>query len=84
MDAHSKWPEVIPMSSTTAQHTIDALVAVFSHYGLPDQLVSDNGPQFIPKKVTQFLKRNGIKHILSPAYHPSSNGLAESFVQTFK
>ena len=38
VDAHSTWPEVIQVSSTTAQHTSDALVAVFSHYGLPHQL----------------------------------------------
>ena len=52
VDAHSKWPEVIVMSSTTAQHTIDALS---SHYGLPDQLMSDNRPQFTSDAFSQFL-----------------------------
>ena len=50
---------------------------MFSHFGLPDQLVSDNGPQFTSDEFTQFLKRNGIKHILSAPYHPSSNGQAD-------
>ena len=84
VDAHSKWPEVITMSSTTSQHTIEALRSVFSRFGLPDQLVSDNGPQFTSEEFAQFLRRNGIRHILSAPYHPSSNGLAERFVQTFK
>ena len=84
VDAHSKWPEVIVMSSTTAQHTIEALRSIFSHFGLPEQLVSDNGPQFTSDEFAEFMKGNGIKHILCSPYHPSSNGLAERFVQTFK
>ena len=84
VDAHSKWPEVITMSSTTSQHTIDALRALFSHYGFPEQLASDNGPQFTSDEFSEFMKEHGIKHILSAPYHPSSNGLAERFVRTFK
>ena len=84
VDAHSKWPEVVTMSSTTSQLTIDVLRSLFSRYGLPEQLVSDNGPQFTSEEFAQFTKMNGIKHILCAPYHPSSNGLAERFVQTFK
>ena len=46
VDAHSKWPEVIDIPSTTAARTIEALRSIFASYGLPLQLVSDNGPQF--------------------------------------
>ena len=84
VDAHSKWPEVIPMSSTTAPKTIAALQSLFAKYGLPEQLVSDNGSQFTSEEFAHFMKANGIKHIHSAPYHPSSNGLAERFVQTFK
>ena len=84
VDAHSKWPEVIPMSSTTAPKTIAALQLLFAKYGLPEQLVSDNGSQFTSEEFAHFTKANGIKHIHSAPYHPSSNGLAERFVQTFK
>ena len=77
VDAHSKWPEVITMPSTTSQATIEALQSVFSRFGLPDQLASDNGPQFTSVEFALFLKQNGIKHIRSAPYHPSSNGLAE-------
>ena len=44
VDAHSKWPEVIPMKSTTATATIQELRRLFASYGLPEQVVSDNGP----------------------------------------
>ena len=43
MDAHSKWPEVVIMSSTTSQKTIEVLRSMFARHGLPEQLVSDNG-----------------------------------------
>ena len=84
VDAHSKWPEVIQMSSTTSFKTIEALRSIFAKYGLPEQLVSDNGPQFTSEEFAHFMKVNGIKHIRSAPYHPSTNGLAERFVQTFK
>ena len=46
VDAHSKWPEVIQMPSTTSSKTIEALRNLFAKYSLPEQLVLDNGPQF--------------------------------------
>ena len=84
VDAHSKWPEVIQMASTSAEQTIIALPRLFATYGLPLQLVSDNGPQFTAVEFQHFLKGNGVKHIRCSPYHPSSNGLAERFVRTFK
>ena len=84
VDAHSKWPEVIPMKSTTASSTIRVLRSLFSKYGLPHEVVSDNGPQFVAEEFAEFLKKNGIKHIKSAVKHPASNGEVERFVQTFK
>ena len=84
VDAHSKWPEVVEMSNTTAQKTIDELRKLFAAYGLPEQIVTDNGPQFTADEFTHFLKENGVKHIRCSPYHPSSNGAAERFVKTFK
>ncbi|KAK7882126.1 hypothetical protein WMY93_028300 [Mugilogobius chulae] len=84
VDAHSKWPEVHIMDSTTSSKTIQVLRGLFSRYGIPHILVSDNGPQFCSEEFSMFLKSNGVKHIRSAPYHPASNGLAERFVQTFK
>ena len=84
VDSHSKWLEVIEMKSTTATATIKELRRLFATYGLPEHLVSDNGPQFTSADFAEFMKVNGIKHIRCAPYHPSSNGCAERFVQTFK
>ncbi|CAC5385760.1 Uncharacterized protein K02A2.6 [Mytilus coruscus] len=84
VDAHSKWIDVIRMSSTTSEKTINALRCLFSSHGIPTEIVSDNGPQFTSSEFETFLKKNGVKHILSAPYHPSSNGEAERAVRTFK
>ena len=84
VDAFSKWPEVIQMTSTTAERTISELRTLFAHNGIPHQLMSDNGPQFSCDLFKQFMANNGIKHVTSAPYHPATNGLAERFVQTFK
>ena len=83
-DAHSKWPEIIEMLSTTSMKTIEELRRLFAAYGLPEQLVTDNGPQFISQEFSDFMKLNGIKHIRTSPYHPASNGAVERLVQTFK
>lgn len=84
VDAHSKWPEVAVMSTTTSEKTIEALREMFSRYGLPEQMVTDNGPQFTSQEMRDFLRTNVVKHILSSPYHPATNGLAERMVQTVK
>ena len=84
VDAHSKWLEVIPMSTTTTEKTLDVLRSMFARYGIPEQLVMDNGPQFTASEFELCMKANGVKHIKTSPYHPSSNGEAERFVQVFK
>ena len=84
IDAHSKRPEVVEMKSTTAQRTLEELRKMFAAYGLPSQVVTDNGPQFVSEEFAAVMKQNGIKHIRCAPYHPSSNGAVERFVQTLK
>ena len=84
VDAHSKWPEIHEMSSTTVAKTIKILRNIFASYGLPEQIVTDNGPQFTATDFAKFMKANGIRHIRSAPYHPASNGLAERLIQSFK
>ena len=84
VDAHSKWPEIHEMSSTTVTKTIEVLRNIFAAYGLPEQIVTDNGSQFTAVDFANFMKANGIRHIRSAPYHPASNGLVERLVQSFK
>ena len=72
------------LSKTSASQTITVLQEVFARYGIPRVLVSDNAPQFIAEEFKRFMSANGIHHIRSSPYHPSSNGAAEWLVQTVK
>ncbi|XP_022777921.1 uncharacterized protein K02A2.6-like [Stylophora pistillata] len=62
VDSHSKWPEVIAMTTTNAARTIEELRKLFATNGLPEQLVSHNGPQFTSDEFRTFMRNNGIKH----------------------
>lgn len=84
VDAYSKWLEVVPMTTTKAPKTLKVLREIFARYGLPEQLVSDNGPQFTSTEFEMCMKANGIKHLKTAPYYPASNGEAERFIQTFK
>ena len=72
------------MTTTTATAIINVLRAVFARYGLPHEVVSDNGPQFVPEEYQTVLKMNRIKLTLVPSYHPASNGLAGRHARTSK
>ena len=72
------------MTSTTSAQMILVLRAMFARFGFPKQLVSDNGPQFTSDEFEQFLVGNGVSHIRSSPYNPSTNGTAEHLVQTVK
>lgn len=84
VDAKSKGIEVIQMSSTSASATIRALRGLFVTHGLLEEIVGDNGPQFVAGEMKDFLTANGVSLCLSSTYHPASNGEAECAVQTFK
>lgn len=84
IDAFSKWIEVFPVSSPSAGSTIACMRVMFANHGLPDMVVSDNGPAFVSEAYEIFLKKNGVKRMLVPPCHPASNGAAERAVQTMK
>ena len=63
-------------SSTTAAATIRALRFLFSVHGLPEEIVSGNGPQFVAQETKDFMKFNRIRQW-------ASNGEAKRAVRTF-
>lgn len=84
VDSHSKWVEVFKTKTITSSFTIDKLRDLFSHYGIPEMIVTDNGTQFTASDFENFTSKNGINHILTSPGHPATNGQAENFVKTFK
>ena len=84
VDAYSKWIEVVVMTKITAKATILRLREIFARNGLCDVIVSDNGPTFMSAEFKSFMEVNGIVHVTTAPFTPSSNGLAERAVQSVK
>ena len=73
IDADYKWMDVHIMHTTTSASTIVKLREIFTTHGLPEIIVSDNGPNFTSTEFENFLAKNGIKHTKVSPYHPASN-----------
>ena len=72
------------MSTTTTDATVERLRVLLAQFGLPVAIVSDNGTNFVSNTFQEFLQRNGVRQVTTAPGHPSSNGLAEHAVRTFK
>nr|CAI5833256.1 unnamed protein product [Callosobruchus analis] len=85
VDSKSKWVDIHHMGKgTSLEPTIEKLKCTFSVMGLPDIIVSDNGPPFNSGEFTKFCHDNGIEVIKTPPYHPQSNGCVERHLQNVK
>ncbi|XP_063535549.1 uncharacterized protein K02A2.6-like isoform X1 [Cydia strobilella] len=84
VDAMSKWVEVFQVPSTAAVTTIEKLTELWARWGIPKQLISDNGPPFTSTEFSNFLALDGVEHIFTAPYHPASNGASENSVKVIK
>ena len=84
VDCYTKWVDIYPVTSTSTEKTLEKLRMSFAVQGLPDILVSDNAAGFTSTEFAEFMKGNGIRHVTSAPYHPSTNGAAERTVQRCK
>jgi len=83
VDHFSKWAEAIPVRNHTAPTVARALmVHVFSRFGAPSQLLSDQGPEFESELFSQLMMWMGIDKLRTSAYKPSTNGIVERFHRT--
>ena len=72
------------VKSATTYATIEEFRKLFADKGIPETVMTDNGTCFTSGEFQTFMKRNYVTHKRTPAYHPSSNGLAERAVQVVK
>ena len=61
----------------SAQHIAEHFKSIFSEYGWPDTLVSDNGPCYAAETFANLMKEYAVNHITSSLHYSQSNGLAE-------
>jgi hypothetical protein len=81
-DYYSSYPEMCTLKGTGSKPVIDFMKATFARHGVPDEVFTDNGPQFSSSEFKQFSEEWDFKHNTSSPYFPQSNGLVENSVQT--
>ena len=84
VDYYSRFIELALMSTTTTSQTVRHFRSMFARHGFPDELITDNGPQFASQEFADFVQECNIKHTTSSPLFPQANGMAERAVQTVK
>ncbi|XP_057983806.1 uncharacterized protein LOC131168422 [Malania oleifera] len=78
VDYVSKWVEAVPCRTNDHQVVIKFLKGnIFARFGMPKAITNDQSTHFCNKHVSVLLKKYGIHHKISTAYHPQTNGQAE-------
>lgn len=82
IDDHSRYPVVEVLRSTSARSVIPLFDKMFSLFGIPEELKTDNGPPFQSFEFRQFAEQLGFKHHRITPLWPKANGEAERFMRT--
>ena len=78
MDYVSKWVEAAACPKNDVNTVLGFLQRnILSRFGTPITIISDGGSHFANKVFGKLMSRYGIKHIMSLAYHPQTNGQVE-------
>ena len=86
VDRRTKMSHFIPCNETATAQDLATLYRdnVFKHHGLPEDIVSDRGPQFTSKFWKSLWKILGVKLSLSTSFHPQTDGQTERVNQTLE
>ena len=84
VDSCSPWPEFFILKSTTAAIIINRMKSCFAVHGLPEEIVTDHGPQFVAKEFGSYLRDHGITHRQVTPYWPQANSEVERFNRTLE
>ncbi|XP_062597593.1 uncharacterized protein K02A2.6-like [Saccostrea cucullata] len=79
-DYYSRHFEVVQLRDTQSKTIITKLKSMFARLGIPQKVVSDNGPQYSSQEFASFSREYDLIHATSSPRHPQSNGLAEKSV----
>ena len=73
-----------PLKNTSTETLLDCLVEMTARLGIPEEVLSDNGSNFLSKTIYQFCQLTGINQIKTSPYHPQIDGMVERYNATMK
>lgn len=77
IDAFTKFSFLRAVKSTKTKYVLEFLRDIFSTYGVPRKIISDQGSAFTAKKFTMFCQQNNIHHVKNAVATPRANGQVE-------
>ncbi len=80
----TRYPAAYPLRSITTKSILKALTSFMSVFGIPKTIQSDQGSNFMSRQFSKVMQQLKVKHSISSAYHPQSQGVLERFHQTLK
>ena len=83
-DYATRYPEAFPLKNIKARQVANCLVQLFSRVGVPREVLTDQGTNFLSTLLRQVYSLLGIKGIKTTPYHPQTDGLVERFNRTLK
>ncbi|XP_064483051.1 uncharacterized protein K02A2.6-like [Ornithodoros turicata] len=87
VDYYSRYPELVRLHSLSREAIVNHCKSIFARHGIPEVVISDNGPQFSQSSSSPFARFSteyGFRHVTSSPGYPQSNGLAEVAVKIVK
>jgi transposase InsO family protein len=84
VDYFSRYLEIAYLNSLTSDTVIGKFRNILARWGIPEELVTDNGGQFVSESSRQFSRQYGFKHTTTNPHYPQANGEAESAVKIAK
>ena len=85
IDRFSRYAVVEVIADKTSKTVIAAITRSWIHrFGVPERILSDNGPEFSSAAFEEFCIAYGIVHLHTTPYHPQTNGMLERLHRTLK
>ncbi|KAK7091587.1 hypothetical protein V1264_009251 [Littorina saxatilis] len=84
VDYATRYPEAVPLKKIDTETVAEALVDIFSRIGVPEEILTDLGTQFVSECMEEVNRLLSIRHLTTTPYHPMCNGLVEKFNATLK
>ncbi|XP_040065074.1 uncharacterized protein LOC120838968 [Ixodes scapularis] len=84
VDMATRYPDAVPLRNIGTEQVAEALLEMFSRYGIPSEVLSDRGSCFTSDLMKEVSKLLSVKRLLTTPYHPMANGLVERFNGTIK